>query len=38
VIGQTAIGRATIEALKLNRELVVAVRKEELLQGRSHSS
>ena len=32
--GLTAIGRATIEALKLNRELVIAIRREELLQGR----
>lgn len=32
--GRTEIGRATIEVLKLNRTLIIAIRKEELLLGR----
>ena len=34
VVGLTPIGRTTVEALKLNRELVVAIRKEESFLGR----
>jgi hypothetical protein len=34
LIGRTATGRATIAALRLNRELIVAIREEEMLQGR----
>ena len=32
--GRTATGRATAVALQLNRELIVAIREEEALQGR----
>ena len=32
--GRTATGRATIEALKMNRHLVLAIRAEESLLGR----
>jgi hypothetical protein len=34
VIGRTAIGRATIELLKMNRPLVLAIRAEERIRGR----
>lgn len=34
VIGLTATGRATVALLKMNRELVVAIRNEERIQGR----
>ena len=34
VIGQTEIGRATVEALAMNRPLALAIRKEEILLGR----
>lgn len=34
VQGRTAAGRATVEALKMNRPLIVAIRKEEVLVGR----
>ncbi len=34
VIGLTAIGRATVEALALNRPTMVAIRAEEVLLGR----
>lgn len=34
VIGLTAVGRATVEALALNRPTMVAIRAEEVLLGR----
>ena len=34
LIGLTAVGRATIDALKLNRSLILAIRSEEKLLGR----
>src|SRR5262249_1110221 len=34
VVGLTATGRATIEALALNRPLILAIRREELALGR----
>jgi hypothetical protein len=34
VAARTAVGRATINALRLNRELALAIRQEELLAGR----
>jgi hypothetical protein len=34
VLGTTAIGRATISALKMNRPLILAIRKEEAIRGR----
>jgi hypothetical protein len=34
VLGTTAIGRATISALKMNRPLILAIRKEETIRGR----
>jgi len=34
VIGKTPIGRATIAALDMNRPLILAIRREELLLGR----
>lgn len=34
LVGLTAVGRATIEALKLNRSLILAIRSEEKLLGR----
>ena len=34
VVGLTGIGRATIVALKMNRPLIVAIRKEEAIRGR----
>jgi hypothetical protein len=33
-VGLTPIGRATISALKINRPLIVAIRKEEAIRGR----
>lgn len=42
VAGRTPTGRATAEALKMNRQLAVAIRDEESLRGRhppsSHSA
>lgn len=32
--GKTSVGRVTIDCLKLNRKLILAIRKEELLAGR----
>ena len=32
--GRTAIGRATVEILSLNRTLILAIRREEILAGR----
>lgn len=37
LVGLTAIGRATIEALNMNRMLILAIRKEEVLAGRHPS-
>lgn len=34
IIGRTAIGRATVISLSLNRVLAVAIRHEERLRGR----
>jgi hypothetical protein len=34
LVGQTAIGRATVEALRMNRPLVLAIRGEETALGR----
>ncbi len=34
VVGLTPVGRATITALQLNRPLILAVRREEMLRGR----
>lgn len=34
VIGLTAIGRATVEALNMNRRLILAIRREEMIAGR----
>lgn len=34
LVGQTAVGRATIEALQLNRERIIPIRSEDLLIGR----
>ena len=34
LFGKTATGRATIEALKMNRPLILAIRREESLLGR----
>jgi hypothetical protein len=34
VSGTTAVGRATISALKMNRPLILAIRKEETIRGR----
>ena len=34
LVGLTACGRATVEALKMNRPLVLAIRDEELARGR----
>lgn len=33
-VGLTAIGQATLLALKINRPLIVAIRKEETIRGR----
>lgn len=34
LIGITSIGRATISALNMNRPLILAIRREEVLRGR----
>ncbi len=34
VVGLTAVGRATIETLALNRSLILAIRREEIALGR----
>jgi HNH endonuclease len=34
LLGRTATGRATIEALEMNRPLIIAIREEESAQGR----
>ena len=34
LVGQTATGRATAEALSMNRTLILAIRQEEALRGR----
>jgi len=34
LIGRTATGRATIEALEMNRPLIIAIREEESVRGR----
>ncbi len=34
LVGVTAIGRATVEALNMNRKLILAIRHEEMLVGR----
>jgi hypothetical protein len=34
VVGSTPTGRATVEALKLNRLLILAIRQEEAMRGR----
>lgn len=34
VVGQTAVGRAAIEILQLNRERIIPIRAEDLLIGR----
>ncbi len=34
VVGLTPTGRATVEALKMNRLLILAIRREEMLRGR----
>jgi hypothetical protein len=34
LVGLTAIGRATVEALHMNRPLILAIRQEETLLGR----
>lgn len=34
VVGLTETGRATVEALNMNRRLILAIRREELLVGR----
>jgi hypothetical protein len=34
IFGRTAIGRATVEALTMNRDAVIAIRKELVLLGR----
>jgi hypothetical protein len=34
VVGRTAAGRATVEALALNRPLILAIRREEIALGR----
>jgi hypothetical protein len=33
-VGTSATGRATIQAMKMNRSLIVAIRKEQSLRGR----
>lgn len=35
--GKTAVGNATLECLDMNRKLILAIREEELLAGRSLS-
>ena len=34
VVGKTAIGRATIAALVMNRPVILAIRREEVIVGR----
>jgi hypothetical protein len=34
ILGLTPIGRATVEALKMNRPLILAIRREEMLRSR----
>ncbi|MEE3718104.1 HNH endonuclease signature motif containing protein [Tumidithrix elongata RA019] len=34
IVGLTAVGRATVNALKLNRAIILAIREEEKLLGR----
>ena len=34
VVGRTKIGRATVAALKMNRALIIAIRREEKFRGR----
>jgi hypothetical protein len=34
LFGRTATGRATIEALEMNRPLIIAIREEERARGR----
>jgi hypothetical protein len=34
VVGRTPTGRATVEALRMNRELILAIREEEAARGR----
>jgi len=34
IIGKTDVGRATVSALQLNRELILAIREEETVAGR----
>jgi hypothetical protein len=34
VVARTAVGRATVEALRLNRMVMLAIRHEEVLRGR----
>lgn len=34
MIGLTATGRATVEALNMNRRIILAIRREEMLVGR----
>ncbi len=34
IVGRTATGRATVEALRVNRVLILAIRREEALRGR----
>jgi hypothetical protein len=34
VVGKTATGRATVAALRMNRPLIVAIRREEMARGR----
>jgi len=34
LVGKTAVGRATITALKINRPIILEIRKEEVLRGR----
>jgi hypothetical protein len=34
LVGTSAVGRATVEALKMNRPLILAIRREETLRGR----
>jgi hypothetical protein len=34
IVGLTAIGRATVDALQMNRSLIIAIRREEFRLGR----
>ena len=34
VLGRTATGRATVEALQMNRPIILAIRNEEIVRGR----